>query len=95
MLYPGGETSWIRLCTYLSLRWHDRDNLLEDIDEPLWVQYNHILQIAVGLTAKVDDRAKIVVELQHREQLVLVADAEPLRQFSYLVKKESFVKSII
>ena len=82
---------------YLFLMRHDGNNPLKDINKPLWVQYNHVLKIAIAnvLISKVDDCAEIVVELQHREQLVLVADAEPLRQFSYLVKKESFVKSII
>ena len=60
--------------------WHHRDDSPEDVDKPLRVQDDHVLEMCIAgvFTSKVDDYAEIVVEIQHSGDHLIRVDPKTL-----------------
>ena len=51
------------------------DNFLEDVNEPLWVQYDSVFEerLVIAEVTKVDDPSQVMIELQHCLQVFVYA----------------------
>ena len=72
-MYSGFRVIFIHTALSLThpFRWfQDRNNLLEHIDEPLWVEDDDVskLRLVFNPISEVNDVTEIVVEVQHRDQ---------------------------